>query len=69
MHSDANDDKLVLRIRFKDLVDEEDEKAVDLIRELEDTLLNDVLLKGIPDIQKVYAKKYQEHEYDPATGE
>ena len=58
MHSDANDDKLVLRIRFKDLVDEEDEKAVDLIRELEDTLLNDVLLKGIPDIQKVYAKKY-----------
>lgn len=58
MHSDTNDDKLVLRIRFKDLVDEDEEKAVDLIRELEDTLLNDVLLKGIPEVCKVYAKKY-----------
>lgn len=69
MHSDANDDKLVLRIRFRDLQDEEDDKAIDLIRELEDTLLNDVRLKGIPEICRVYAKKYTEHTYDSRTGE
>jgi len=69
MHSDANDDKLVLRMRFKDLQDEEDETAVELLKECEDDLLNDLLLKGIPEITKVYAKKYSEHEYDPGTGE
>ena len=50
MHSDANDDKLVMRIRFKDLVDEEDETAIELLKECEGDLLNDLMLKGIPEI-------------------
>ena len=69
MRSDANDDKLVLRLRFKDLVDEEEETAVELLKECESDLLNELMLKGIPEIVKVYAKKYTEHEVDPATGE
>ena len=69
MRSDANDDKLVLRLRFKDLVDEEEETAVELLKECESDLLNELMLKGIPEIVKVYAKKYTEHEVDPTTGE
>ena len=68
MHSDANDDKLVLRIRFKDLIDEQDETAVELLKECEDNLLNVLMLKGIPEITKVYAKKYSEHDFNPLTG-
>lgn len=76
MSSDSNDENLVLRLRFKDLVDEyvspEDrendmdatESAMNFLREIEDSLLNDLTLKGIPEITKVYAKKYTEHEYD-----
>ena len=69
VRSDTNDDKLVLRLRFKDLVDEEDETAVELLKECESDLLDELLLKGIPEIVKVYAKKYTEHEFDPLTGE
>ena len=69
MHSDANDDKLVMRMRFKDLLDEEGETAVDLLKELNSDLLNVLMLKGIPEIAKVYAKKYAEHDFDPASGE
>ena len=69
MHSDANDDKLVMRIRFKDLVDEENETAVELLKECETDLLNDLMLKGIPEIVKVYAKKYTEHDFASDTGE
>ena len=80
MSSDSNDENLVLRLRFKDLVDEyvslEDrendmdatESAMNFLREIEDSLLNDLTLKGIPEITKVYAKKYIEHEYDQETG-
>lgn len=38
------------------------------MREIENNLLNDFTLKGIPEISKVYAKKYNETEYDPHTG-
>ena len=69
VRSDANDDKLVLRLRFKDLVDEEEETAVELLKECESDLLNELMLKGIPEIVKVYAKKYTEHEVDLTTGE
>ena len=69
MHSDDNDDKLVMRIRFKDLVDEDEESAVDLLKECENDLLNDLMLKGIPEIVKVYAKKYTEHVFVKETGE
>jgi DNA-directed RNA polymerase II subunit RPB1 len=82
MSSDSNDENLVLRLRFKDLVDEwispeerenrddldPSESAMNFLREIEDSLLNDLSLKGIPEITKVYAKKYNEHEFDPETG-
>jgi DNA-directed RNA polymerase II subunit RPB1 len=59
MHSDVNADKLVMRIRFKDLKqDEDNESVVGFLKEIEDTLLNELSLKGFPEIAKVYAKKY-----------
>jgi len=69
MAADNNAENLVLRIRCRDLQDEEDESAVQFMKEVEDSLLNDFTLKGIQEISKVYAKKYTEHEYDAVTGE
>jgi DNA-directed RNA polymerase II subunit RPB1 len=82
MNSDSNDDNLVLRLRFKDLSDEwippeerairDDidyyDTAVHFLRQIEDSVLHELTLKGIPEISKVYAKKYNETEYDVATG-
>ena len=81
MHTDTNDEQLVIRLRFNELRDEpplgadgkrteeeEFESAVLFLKEIEDALLNDLTLKGIPEIAKVYAKKYNEHEYDQETG-
>lgn len=57
--SDVNADTHVARLRFKDIrEDEDDESAVGLLKETEDTLLNEINFKGIPEISKVYAKKY-----------
>jgi hypothetical protein len=50
MHSDTNADQQVVRIRLRNLRDEEDESAVSLLKECEDSILNEILLKGIPDI-------------------
>ncbi|CDW74169.1 dna-directed rna polymerase ii subunit rpb1-like [Stylonychia lemnae] len=69
--SDTNDTVHVLRLRFKDVIDEDGtdmETAVQFLKELENSLMNDFTLKGIPEISKVYAKKYTEHEYDIHTG-
>ena len=63
MHSDANTRNHVLRIRFRGLRDEEGESAVQMIKECEYSILNEILLKGIPEIQKVYMKKYTEIEF------
>ncbi len=71
MVADANADNLVIRMRFRDIKDEDgtEETAVQFIKEIEDSILNDFTLKGIPEIAKVYAKKYAEHDYDMKTGE
>lgn len=69
MHSDTNAEKQVIRIRLKNLRDEDDESAVILMKECEHDILNEILLKGIPEIEKVYAKKYQETEFCAKTGE
>ena len=60
MHSDMNDDKQIIRIRFKDIndatinEDQEDEKdgdtAVQFIKSVEESLCNDLTLKGYPEI-------------------
>lgn len=59
----------MVRIRLRNLRDEEDESAVSLLKECEDSILNEILLKGIPDIYKVYAKKYTEVEFCRQSGE
>ncbi len=41
---------------------------MNFLREIEDSLLNDLTLKGIPEISKVYAKKYNENEFDQESG-
>lgn len=67
VHSDMNDENLILRLRFKDVRDElyqesnsmtEDESAVSFLKEIEDHVINELTLKGIREINKVYAKKY-----------
>ena len=81
MHSDINDATLVFRLRFRDLRDEPDDKSEDqcentkdedsavmFLKEVEDNILNELTLKGIKEISNVYAKKYNENEYDPETG-
>ena len=82
MHSDSNDENLIFRLRFKDVREEplppggrrhreegfEEESAVLFLKEIEDGILNELTLKGLQEISKVYAKKYNETEYDPETG-
>lgn len=62
MHSDTNAQKQVLRIRIRGLRDEDEESAVMLLKELGEDL-GEIMLKGIPEITKVYAKKYTEVDY------
>jgi hypothetical protein len=64
MNSDSNDDNLVLRLRFKDLRDEyvppeeralrddidNHDTAVHFLRQIEDSILHELTLKGIPEI-------------------
>lgn len=65
MNSDVNAEKLVLRLRFRDITqDEGDDTVVSFLKEVEDSLLNDLTIKGFPEISKVYAKKYKEKEYN-----
>lgn len=63
MAANTNDLLPVIRIRFKNLRDDCEESAVQLIQECEHDILNEVVLKGIPEIQKVYAKKIEETEF------
>ena len=67
MHSDANDEKQILRIRFAGASDlemgEDDEEegvttAVQFLRKSEKLLLNEMTLKGFEKISRVYAKRY-----------
>jgi hypothetical protein len=76
MCSDINDENLVIRMRFHDVRDDQEiitaehlsndyETAVMFLKEIEDNLIHDLTLKGIKEISKVYAKKYNEIVYDP----
>jgi len=57
MHSDPNSDSQVIRIRFKNLRDEIDESSVQVISDCENDIMNEIVVKGIPEVQKVYYKK------------
>ena len=72
MHSDDNDDKLIMRIRVKDIQDEEnndEESTVMYLKEIMDKILNELSLSGIPEISKVTISNYNETEYSLLTGE
>ena len=72
MHSNDNDDKLIMRIRVKDIQDEEnndEESTVMYLKEIMDKILNELSLSGIPEISKVTISNYNETEYSPLTGE
>lgn len=69
----ANSNKMVLRIRIPEFqMDEEDEDTVpQLLKQLEDRILNHMTLKGIPEITKVaYTKSAPQckfNVYNPTT--
>ena len=50
MHSDDNDEKHILRIRIKDIEDDEEETVCMYLKEFETKLLHELTLKGIPEI-------------------
>jgi DNA-directed RNA polymerase II subunit RPB1 len=72
MHSDDNADKLIMRLRIKDIQDDEDneeESTAMYLKEIMDKILNEVTISGIPEISKVTFTKYNETEYNPDTGD
>mmetsp|Transcript_19469 Transcript_19469/g.18585 ORF Transcript_19469/g.18585 Transcript_19469/m.18585 type:complete len:356 (-) Transcript_19469:541-1608(-) len=68
MHSDDNAQHLVLRIRIKDIEDDEEETVCMYMKEFETKLLHELTLKGIPEIDKVTFSKFMDNEFDPVTG-
>jgi len=71
MHSDDNRDKLVLRLRVKDIDDDEnneEESACMYLKDFMDKIMNELTLSGIPEISKVTFTKYNELTFDPDTG-
>ena len=64
MHSDDNSDQYIIRLRFNDVSDEEEETACMYLKDFEDKLLHDLTLKGIYEIQKVTFSKYMENVFD-----
>jgi len=68
VRSYQNSEEQKIRIRFKDIDDDSDETMVQFMKEIEDMICNVLAIKGVPQIQKVYAKKYKCSEYDPQTG-
>jgi hypothetical protein len=70
MHSDDNSQKLVMKLRIKDIYENEDDEESDIIylKEVIDQILNDLTLSGIPEISKVTLANYNEIEYDSVTG-
>lgn len=69
MVSDDNSDKHVIRIRLNNIEDDEETTVASFLKnEFEPTLLNDLALKGLPEISKVTFTKNQESCIDQQTG-
>ena len=67
--SDENCERLVVRCRVNNIEDDEDETVpMYLKNEFEPLILNQLQLKGFPEISKVTFSKYQAHDYCPETG-
>lgn len=71
-HRDLNLQKLVFRLRPPDIEGDEDETVPQYLKQIEDGLLNELTIKGFPEITKVaYTKtapECKEVRYDPVTG-
>ena len=61
MVSDDNSDKHIVRIRLNNIEDDEETTVASFLKnEFEPTLLNDLALKGLPEISKVTFTKNQD---------
>jgi len=64
--------KIVFRLRLPDFEADEDETVPMILKQIEDGLLNELTLKGFPEITKVaYTKEApecKEVHYDPVSG-
>jgi DNA-directed RNA polymerase II subunit RPB1 len=69
MVSDDNSDKHVVRIRLNNIEDDEETTVASFLKnEFEPALLNDLALKGLPEISKVTFTKNQDSVIDSKTG-
>lgn len=68
MHSDDNAEKLVLRLRVNEISDDDEETVCMYLKEFQDSLFDDLALKGLHEITKVTFTKYNENKYNPNTG-
>ena len=69
MVSDDNSEKHVLRIRLNNIEEDEETTVASFLKnEFEPTLLNDLALKGLPEISKVTFTKNTESTIDLKTG-
>lgn len=68
MHSDENSEKLVIRMRINGIEDDDEETAPQYLKQFEQSLLNDMAIKGLLEIAKVTFTKHIESDYDQKTG-
>jgi len=69
MVSDDNSDKHVIRIRLNNIEDDEETTVASFLKnEFEPSLLNDLAIKGFPEISKVTFTKNSENIIDKKTG-
>lgn len=71
--SDENADKLIIRIRMIHSTDnkkmtKEETHSEEILKYLENAILKDLSLKGIPDIRKVYVKEAKRPYFDQSSG-
>ena len=67
MHTDINSEKIILRIRLKRDVEETENELV-LLKGFENKVINELTIKGFPEIKKVYLNKWKGCTYSKETG-
>lgn len=68
MHSDENAEKQVIRIRIAGLEEEDPNEHASLLKEFEQSVFNDMIIKGLLEISKVTFTKHIDSEFDAKTG-
>jgi len=71
--SDENADKLILRIRIiydplTEKLQKHEVHSQDILKQLESSILNQLSLKGIPEIKKVFVKQGKRQYFDQSSG-